>query len=363
MPIDLRPEVQRAEPDRHGGIDPSELAAWGVDPEMVIDFSVNSNPYGPSPTVATALAGVTLDRYPDPEASALCGALAYHHAIGPDQIVAGNGSIELIWLVTLAFVRPRDRVVVVGPTFGEYRRAVGLMGGQVVEIRAKEVDGFSVPETAITLALTTCLPRMLFLCNPNNPTGTHLPVERIDAWARENLQTLFVIDEAYLDFAQEQHSALGLGRENVLVMRSLTKAYGLAGLRLGYALGSSEVIDGLRRVRPPWSVNGFAQAGGLAALADQSHLKSTLTALRENQAWLVGQLCAVGLPPLPTAVNYFLLSVGDGVVLRRWLAQRGLLVRDCASFGLPDFVRIATRRPEENARLIEALSDWKGGAS
>jgi len=360
MTIDLRPELQRTEPDRHGGIDPSELAAWGIDPATIIDFSVNSNPYGPSPTVATALAGVTLDRYPDPEASALRGVLAAHHAVGAEQIVAGNGSIELIWLVALAVVRPGDRVLVVGPTFGEYRRVAGLMGGAVAEVRAAEEDSFAVPVVEVTRALAAEKCRLLFLCNPNNPTGVHLPLAQIGCWAAEHPHTLFVIDEAYLEFAQKQESSQALGRENVLVVRSLTKAYGLAGLRLGYGLGSPGMIDGLRRVRPPWSVNGFAQAGGVAALSDQSHLQRTLAATHESQGELVEQLRAAGLPPLPTAVNYFLLPVGDGAALRRWLLLRGLLVRECASFGLPGFVRIATRRPEENGQLIEALSDWKG---
>lgn len=360
MSIDLRPELSRVEPDSHGGIDLQMLAALGMAPASVIDFSVNSNPYGASPKVTAALDGVALDRYPDPEASLLRDALATHHAVNPELIVAGNGSIELIWLIALAVVRPNDRVLVVGPTFGEYRRAARLMGADVLEIRAIEENGFAVPVPEVTRALTSYAPRLLFLCNPNNPTGVCLALQQINIWAKAYPQTIFVIDEAYLDFAAEKRSAQTLGRENVLVLRSMTKAYGLAGLRLGYALGSTELVKGLLRVRPPWSVNGFAQAAGVAALADQCHLRQTLAALRAGQARLVKNLQAVGFAPLTTAVNYFLLPVETGEALRRWLWGRGLLVRDCASFGLPGFVRIATRRPDENEKLNEALTEWKG---
>jgi histidinol-phosphate/aromatic aminotransferase/cobyric acid decarboxylase-like protein len=141
----------------------------------------------------------------------------------------------------------------------------------------------------------------------------------------------------------------------VLRLRSLTKAHGLAGLRLGYALGAPEVIAALRAVQPPWSVNALAQAAGLAALRDERHLRDSLTRLKEAKVALVEQLQAARFAPVPSAVPFFLIPVGDAALVRSVLLRRGILVRDCTSFGLPDYIRVSARRPEENARLVAAL--------
>jgi histidinol-phosphate/aromatic aminotransferase/cobyric acid decarboxylase-like protein len=187
-----------------------------------------------------------------------------------------------------------------------------------------------------------------------NP-GTSL--ETIDAWARSHPQTLFIVDEAYLAFAATACSSLTIGMNNILVLRSMTKDYALAGLRLGYAVSHEDVIDALERVRPPWSVNSMAQAAGVAVLADEEHLQSSLDRLaRANEALVTG-LRKLGLTPFPSAVHFFLVPVEDGAAFRRQLLRQKIMVRDCASFGLPAYVRIATRRPEENSRLLDAIQE------
>jgi histidinol-phosphate aminotransferase len=351
-----RPEVAATSSVYHGALDYAELEQLGLNPDEVLDFSVNSNPYGPSSAVRPLLTQVPVERYPDREALTLRRALADRMGVSPAQILVGNGTAELLWLVAVAFIRPGDQSLIIGPTFGEYRRVALLMGAKVETWTATRERGFAVEPEGIALRLHELEPRLVFVCNPNNPTGTVLSPEVIPAWAAAHPQTLFVVDEAYLAFAPGLRSALTASEDNILVLRSMTKDYALAGLRLGYAVGHPSVIDALGHTRPAWNVNALAQAAGVAALGDQAHLRMSLDALIRAKAELVTALSDEGLAPLPSAVHFFLVQVGDGCAFRQALLSEGILVRDCASFGLPAYVRIATRRPEENARLVAAVS-------
>ncbi len=352
-----RREVADLPPAVHGSLDLAELQGLGLRPDDVVDFSANLNPYGPSPAVREAVAKAPLDRYPDRDCLELRAALAESLGVAPARILPGNGASELIWLAALAFVRPGSRVLVIDPTFCEYGRAARLMGGHVACWRAREETDFAVNSEEIADYLESLRPAVVFACNPNNPTGTFLPPEEIGAWARRYPQTLFVVDEAYLPFAVGSPSALDFGEENVFVLRSMTKDFGLAGLRLGYAIGNEKMIGALRQVQPPWSVNVMAQAAGAAALRDSAHRQHSLEVLLQAKGELAAGLTRLGLAPLPSAAHFFLVRVGDGAAFRRALLRRGILARDCASFGLPAYVRIATRRPEENERLLAAVRE------
>ena len=344
-------------PAVHGGIDLAELRALGLRPDDVLDFSANVNPYGPSPAVREALARVSLEGYPDRECLELRVALADSLGVPPDGILPGNGASEIIWLTAWAFLRPGDRVLVVGPTFGEYSRAAEFMRARVTTWRARAELSFAPEQAKIAEMLESLPPRLVFLCNPNNPTGAVLPPEAIAAWARQYPRTLFVVDEAYLPFAAGLDSVLSFEVENVLVLRSLTKNCGLAGLRLGYAVGEASVIALLRRAQPPWSVNALAQAAGVAALRDPTHQQVSLARLAHAKQELVGSLTRLGLAPVPSVTAFFLLHVGNGAAFRQALLRRGILVRDCASFGLPGHIRIAARQPEENERLLAVIRE------
>ncbi len=350
-----RPAVHATPLAQHGAFDYGELERLGLKPEDVLDFSVNSNPHGPSPRVKEALAGVRLDVYPDREALALRRALAAALDVNPAAIVAGNGVSEMILLVVLAYAQPGRRALIVGPTYGEYRRAAGLLDLVVEEWRCEAASTFALDVEA--LLAHGAPPHLVFLCNPNNPTGAYLPPEGVarlaDAWP----ETLWVIDEAYLPFVPGARSVLELKRANLLVLRSMTKDYALAGLRLGYAAGDEAVIAALACGRPPWNVNALAQAAGLAALADGEHLARSLKALQQDKIHLVDSLAAMGLRVYPSATHFFLVETGDGAATRRALLRQRVLVRDCASFGLPAFVRIATRTRDDNRALIAALSE------
>ena len=351
-----RPEIVATQPAYHGAFDYAELEQLTLDPDELFDFSVNSNPYGPSPQVQTALVTVPLDRYPDRESLRLRRALAEHLDIGPTRILVGNGGAELLWLVGFTFLERGARVLVIGPTFGEYSRSAALMGARIESWMAPAANCFSIEAEAVARQLPRLQPTLLFLCNPNNPTGQYLPPEMIGDWARARPHTLFVIDEAYLAFVPNACSSLTLGLDNILVVRSMTKDYALAGLRLGYVVGHNQaLINALNRARPAWNVNGLAQAAGLAALADQPYLRRCLADLAPANETLRAGLDAVGLAPLPSATHFFLMEVGHGATFRQALLRQRLLVRDCASFGLPQYVRIASRRPEENVRLLAGV--------
>lgn len=345
----------------HGALDYAELQRHGIAPTVVIDFSENSNPFGPAPGVRTALVAVDPARYPDRDCLALRHLLAEQTGAALDEIVVGNGAAELLWLVAFAFLDQGDRVLILGPTFGEYARMARLMGAEVLEWRADATTAFAVDPDAVAKQIDMVQPKLIFLCNPNNPTGTVIDPATIAMWTERLPQTLFVVDEAYLAFVPGLCSLYASRLPNLLIVRSLTKEYALAGLRLGYALGPAALIAGLAQARVPWSVNAAAQTAGMAALADQAHLQQTLAALHVAKAELVAGLQGLGLRPLPSQTHYFLLNVGSGVALRQSLFPHGLLVRDCASFGLPTYVRIATRKPAENQTLLTCLaqSEWR----
>jgi len=363
--ISPRPEVLEAPSVPHGAPDYEELEVWGFTPEDVLDFSVNGNPYGPPPGVRDALQDVPLDRYPDRDALALRRGLSEHLDVSPRTIMAGNGTAELIWLIALAFVRSGDRVLVLEPTFGEYARAVTLMGAQVETWRARPESDFAIQPDRVAQHLRQAQPRLVFLCNPNNPTGAAVSTPVIKSWANDHPETLFIVDEAYLSFAilggpdsaPDLHSTSTLGAGNVLTLRSMTKDYALAGLRLGYLVARESVVDALIRVRPPWNVNAMAQAAGVAVLDEEDYVQRSMARLREAKKALLKGMEILGLEPLPSATHFFLLPVDDATRVRRDLLARGIQVRDCTSFGLPHHVRIATLRPEENARLLEALQE------
>jgi L-threonine-O-3-phosphate decarboxylase len=351
-------------PAVHGARDYGELARLKLHPDAVIDFSANSNPYGPPPAILQAVQAAVcapiLARYPDRECLALRAALAAAEGVSPEEILPGNGAAELIQLIALALVAPGRRHLILAPTFGEYARAIRLMGGEVVEVRPTSGADWRFDAGEVAGAIQEIRPDSIWLCNPNNPTGqvwTAAELAQLRAAASER-PVLWVVDESYHYFAA---GSVSLKAErtsgNLIILRSLTKDMALAGLRLGYALAAPPLIELLRRTQPPWSVNSLAQIAGVAAVQPEglAWRQQSLDRLRGEAAEFWAGLSSSGLTVLPTETTYTLVTAGNGADFRRRLLAHGLLVRDCASFGLPEHVRIATRRPEENARLLDCL--------
>jgi histidinol-phosphate aminotransferase len=353
--ITPRAEIKASPAAHHGALDYTELEILGICPEELLDFSVNSNPFGTSPRVLEAMQAVPVDRYPDRDAVMLRRMLSRRYAMDPNRILVGNGTSELIQLISFAYLSKGDIVLILAPTFGEYQRSAGLMGAQVREIFSGAEQDFQVDEASLRRELQQHPPKIVFLCNPNNPTGTLLPADLIAGWAREFPRTLFVVDEAYMAFADRDETLITCREDNLLVLRSMTKDYALAGLRLGYTVGSEAVIEAVGRVRPAWNVNALAQAAGAAALQDEGYLQETLKKLTDARDQFRQELENLGAKLAPSAAHYFLVKVGNGAACRSELLKEYIQVRDCHSFDLPAYIRIATKQPQENSRLVAAL--------
>ncbi|MBI4331335.1 MAG: histidinol-phosphate aminotransferase family protein [Chloroflexi bacterium] len=358
MALVPRKGLERIRPAVHGGPDFTELRQSGISPDSLIDFSVGLNPLGPPPSLARKLATAPFDVYPDSQATDLRKALAQKLGLGPDNVIAGNGSSELIWLAALAYFSPGDPALIVDPTFGEYERACLIAGGQPVKIVAKP-PRFTVMPGEIVASARQHRARGIFLCNPNNPTGVYMFRQEIEEVLSSLQDSLLLLDEAYVAFTDGVWPSESLvnKHDNILILRSMTKDYGLAGLRLGYALGSEGIISNLRRVCPPWNVNSIAQKAGIIVLAEEEYLRRGQETIRESRAFLFRELAKFGFEPLPSQTNFFLVKVGDAATLRRRLLRKGILARDCASFGLPEYLRLAALKLPDCERLVEALKE------
>ena len=352
--------IGEAVPEFHGSVSDTELADYGLTIDDVVDFSVNTHPLGPSDNVRAALAGLPIERYPEDGAPTLRRAIADRAEMPADWIAAGNGSVDLIWQLVLVSLSPGAKALIVGPTFGEYARAIRAAGGQPVNCPADRSSDF-LPNLADAMQIARQeLPSLVFVCNPNNPTGSLLSGAQLTGLAEAAPTARLVVDEAYMSFVEPGVAAsssvealVEAGR--AVVLRSLTKDCAIAGLRLGYAIARPQIIRSLDAARPPWNVNAAAVAAGLAALSDREHLARGLDVVSEARTYLTNELERLGYHVWPSVANFLLVEVGDAAGLRRRLIQHGLVVRDCASFGLSQCIRIGLRPVRDCRRLIEAL--------
>jgi len=278
--------------------------------------------------------------------------------VATDNILAANGSMELIRLIVLAYLGHGESTLILEPTFGEWEVACQIAGVAIFRQWAKATENFAprVEETAALIKRHQ--PKAVFICNPNNPTGQYLSREEVEMVLNACANSLLVLDEAYVAFVDESWSSVDLvSRNNVVIVRSMTKDYTLAGLRLGYAIGSREIVGSLRRVCPRWNVNVMAQKAGIIMLEDADYLKQCKQKIRQAKQFLIDELCRLGFTLMPSKANFFLVKVGDAKAFRSALLRHGILVRDCTSFGLPEYVRVSPRTPPENEKLIEALKN------
>jgi len=330
----------------------------GLTPEAVIDFSACANPFMPPPRIRKMLNSVAIDQYPDSETIELRERLSEDLAVPMENILAGSGTTELTRLIALAYFGPGDSVLLVEPTFGEYEVACQIVGAKPVKQWMRAEDNFALKIEETSSLIRQHYPKGVFICNPNSPTGRYLSRQEVGLVLTTAENTLFILDEAYINFVDHSWSAIGLiQRGNVVVLRSMTKDYALAGLRLGYALASRDIINNLRKVCPPWNVNVMAQKIGVAVLNDTDYLEQSKQKVREAKEFLVGELSRLGFQVLPSEAHYFLVKVGNAREFRNSLLKHGILVRDGTSFGLPEYIRIAPRTMPECRKLIATLHE------
>lgn len=345
---------------QHGGIDYAELEMLGLDSEEVLDFSANLNPFGPPPGVMKAMCEADIAHYPDSDGRHLRRVLAEKLGINTENILVGNGSTELIRLAAVAYFGKGDRVLIIEPTFGEYSVACQIAGASLVKQQLSQRNEFWLDADETAELIRRHCPKGVFVCNPNNPTGRYLSRADFERILSASEDSLVVLDEAYVSFVDGAWSSPEMIEGgNLLILRSMTKDYAMAGLRLGYGLARAEIITTLRRLCPPWNVNTVAQEAGVIATNEEEHLKQCQAELREAKDYLVAELSCLGLPPLPSEANFFLVEVGNAPEFRRELLKRRVLVRDCSSFGLPQHIRIAPRSLPECQSLVAAIKELK----
>jgi histidinol-phosphate aminotransferase len=330
----------------------------GLRPDQIIKLASNENPLGPSPraldAMRRALAGANF--YPGGGGFCLRDALAEKLKLTRDHIILGNGSNEIIEFIGHAFLRPGLEVVTSENAFIAYKLAAALFGAATVEVpdidHRFDLDGLWKAITQRT--------RVLFVANPNNPTGTVVAQETIDRFLEHVPNDIVVVfDEAYFEYLDEPPDTVRFVRENrhVIVLRTFSKIHGLANVRLGYGIAHPELIRVLQKTRQPFNVNGVAQAGALAALADEEHQAKTKRVTEEGCKYLEEAFAKMNLPFVPSVANFVLVRVGDGEAIFEALLRKGVIVRALSGYNFAEWVRVSVGTMEQNRRCIAALGE------
>ncbi|MFD2616422.1 histidinol-phosphate transaminase [Terrilactibacillus laevilacticus] len=330
--------------------------------DEVIRLASNENPLGPSPKAIEAMVEAVREvhLYPEATCGELVSDLAHYYDIKPEEIVTGNGADNLINQLGQAFINEGDEVVYCTPTFAAYRSSTLLMGGKPVEIPL--VDGF-VYDLDGLLTQITDKTKMIFVCNPNNPTGTLLEEGRLSSFLdKVPEQVLVILDEAYIEFIQEEHYTTGVDfikrYSNVIVLRTFSKLYGLAGNRVGYAMAQKPLIDRMKKVREVFSVNRVGHIGAHAALKDQAHRDKTIEKNSAERKRLVEFFEEQDFDVTPSHTNFIFVDVkmDAGEVFQK-LMEKGVLIRPCSGWGYNTHIRVSIGSHDQNTKFMESLSE------
>jgi len=348
----------------HGGDVAAVCEKYGIEPDRLCDFSANINPLGPPPQVRPAVmeAMETIAQYPDPGCRELRRALAGHFDVAAEDVLPGAGATEILYLLARA-LRPK-RVCVLAPCYMDYWVASSAVGAEVDGLVASDEAGFRHDLPSLVERMEGS--DMVFLGNPNNPTGQQIDKAALLAAARGCPSVRFVVDEAFNEFLDDPAACSMIGPDrpaNLVVVRSLTKFFGIPGLRLGFAVADADVVRELERAKEPWTVNVLALRAGEVVYDDADYAQRTRALIAEQRPRLHEALAATsGLAPVPSAANFILVRITRQSVsaseLKRRMIREGFLIRDCTNVrGLDSrYVRVAVRNAEENAGLVEAFA-------
>ncbi len=326
----------------------------------VVKLASNENALGPTPGAVDAIRGALdgLHRYPDGGAKALAGRLAEKLGVSPSQVFMGNGGDDVLSVLSRTFLNDGDEVVIPQPTFSPYAHVSRVMGARVVfsPLRDMRIDLDDV------LNKVSGRTKIIFLCSPNNPTGGILAEDELISFLEKLPDGLLVLlDEAYGDFADDPSypdSVSLVDRFPLVVLRSFSKIYGLAGLRVGFALCREGVVDYMNRVREPFNVNQLAQAAALAALEDDDYKERAIALVREGREALYAAFGEMGLEYVESQANFIFMRVGDGDAVMDALMRKGVIVRPGSAFGYPEWIRVTVGLGAENERFLSKLRDF-----
>jgi histidinol-phosphate aminotransferase len=335
-----------------------------VDPAAIIKLASNENPLGPSPKALASMRAAleNAQLYPDGGGFYLRNALAEKLGLARENIVLGNGSNEIVEFLGHAFLKPGDNVIASQFGFIAYKIVANLFDAHLIETPSADY----AHDLEAMLAAITPKTRLVFIANPNNPTGTLLPQRKIDkflAGLPENVVAVF--DEAYFEFLDDPPDTIQYVRQgrNIVVVRTFSKIHGLANVRVGYGIAPSELIEVLQKAREPFNVNGIGQTGALAALEDIEHQRQTKRVVDEGRALFEKEFAAMNLRFIPGAANFVMVNVGDGPTVFEKLLAKKIIVRPLKGYGLPEWIRISVGTMEQNCKCVEALRKIQGATA
>lgn len=342
----------------HGGFDARYFRAMGRLYDPALDFSVNINPWGPSTAFLSRLRRVDYGAYPDPQNLLVREAVARAIGAAAEEILVDAGSSRILWTLVRALLSPGESAIVVDPTFGEFHRAVAAQGGVLHRVRRRDHGPrWTVDLDALSRVIEQSNARMLYLCDPNNPTGELLPQDLVPTLAHAHPECMIVWDEAYRFLTSKPYQRPTTVPPNVIRLQSLTKEQGVPGLRIGYAVMDAQLVQNLHAQRPAWCCGNAEGEGIRAALDARTDLPSALDAWFAEQEKMVEAADAAGFSVQHADAPWFLLRGLQPTAFRDAAVQdAGLLMRDCTSFGIEDAVRVCPRLPEANAHWIAWIS-------
>jgi histidinol-phosphate aminotransferase len=330
----------------------------GAEASSIIKLASNENPLGPSPKALAAMRGAleSSHLYPDGGGYYLCEALAATLGCARDHIILGSGSNEIIEFLGHAFLNRGDDVIASEHAFIAYKLVAAVFGARTIEVPSPQLRH----DLDAMIAAITPKTRLIFIANPNNPTGTLAGQDEINRFIERVPEDIVVVfDEAYFEYLDHPPDTLRFVRagRNVAVLRTFSKIQGLASLRIGYGIARPELIQVLQKTRQPFNVSGIAQAAALAGLGDDEHRRETKRLTDEGRAYLQEQFQAMNLAFVPSAANFVLVKVGDGAGTFRKLLKRRIIVRALKGYNLPEWIRISVGTMEQNRKCIAALRE------
>lgn len=353
----------------HGGLNYSKLKERGLNPEEILDFSVSINPYPVHESVLRAVRNCSLIRYPDSTADDLREKIARSENCSPEEILAVNGTSQGIHLIGEAFLSEKSTSLIASPAYSQYKNISLLKKSRVLEVKCTPETKFQHSIEEITRSVRQYKPQILWICNPNNPTGSYIPRDAMTLIEKAAIETntIIVIDEAYVAFTNETLRFRDIS-PNILRLNSMTKDYGIPGLRLGYIHGDKGLIKTISDYQPEWSISAPAQKAGIACLGEYEYYSGTWRAVREECGRFRGELEKLNLKTIETESNFFMVRLGSrgepghsepgyASLLQMELEGKMMQIRDCSSFGYPDYIRIGVHSRENNDALLQAIKE------
>jgi len=352
----------------HGGLDYSRLKERGLNPEEILDFSVSINPYPVHKNVIKAVRNCSLVRYPDSSALDLRVKIAEREDCSANEVLVVNGTSQGIHLIGEVFLNEKTNTLIAAPAYSQYKNISRLKKSTVIELKCTPETNFNHSIEEITSSIKKYRPKIFWLCNPNNPTGTYIDNLKMQSIQQAAMEagTIVVLDEAYVAFTSDELRYRDLS-PNILRLNSMTKDYGIPGLRLGYIHGERELLKMISDYQPEWSISAPAQQAGIACLEEREYYSGTWKDVKKECERFRQELKLSGLHVLETESNFFMVKLGDREInseqrgyasqLQRELDSKKMQIRDCSSFGYPDYIRIGVHSRENNDKLIQAIRE------